>query len=144
MITAKEIETQYATLNENGEVVAFDFDGFNELVNTLYKDRTTIRAKNEKEIKAKKEVETAKLASVGKAYYNSLKLGDEFSYKDSKGTTWVAKKAETKSGSDATAACELVNPPENAKTAKRYPKVHTVVVPAEFVEALNASEEAVA
>ena len=137
MITAKEIEAQYATLNENGEVIAFDFDGFNELVNTLYKDRTTIRASNEEEIKAKKDLENAKLASIGKTYYNSLKEGDEFSYKDSKGTVWTATKISSKSGSDATAACELTNPPAGAKTAKRYPKFHTVVVPEEFLASLE-------
>ena len=142
MITAKEIEAQFTTLNEKGEVVAFDFDGFSALVTELYKDRTTIRENNKEEVKAQKTAENAKLAEVGKAYYDSLPLGAEFSYKDSKDVVHVATKIESKSGT--TAACKLV---ENAgKRSERYPKFHTVVVPAEFVEAYNAkkAEEAVA
>ena len=115
MITAKEIEAQFATLNENGEVVAFDFDAFSALVTELYKDRTTIRASNEEEIKAQKNAENAKLAEIGKAYYKSLKVGDEFSYKDSKGKIWKARKIETKSGTDSTAACELLELPVQRK-----------------------------
>ena len=146
MITAKEIEAQFTTLDSDGNVVAFDFDSFNALVTELYKDRTTIRASNEEEIKAQKNAENAKLAEIGKAYYKSLKVGDEFSYKDSKGKTWKGRKIETKSGTDSTAACELLELPEGSKKAARYPKFHTVVVPAEFAETYNAkkAEEAVA
>ena len=146
MITAKEIEAQFTTLDSDGNVVAFDFDGFSALVTELYKDRTTIRASNEEEIKAQKNAENAKLAEVGKAYYDSLEVGTEFSYKDSKGEVHLATKIETKSGTSSTAACKLVELPKDSKKAERYPKFHTVVVPAEFAEAYNAkkAEEAVA
>ena len=146
MITAKEIEAQFTTFNEKGEVAAFDFDNFSALVTELYKDRTTIRENNKEEVKAQKTAENAKLAEVGKAYYDSLKVGDEFSYKDSKDVVHVAKKIETKSGSSSTAACTLVKLPEGSKKAERYPKFHTVVVPAEFAEEYNSkkAEEAVA
>ena len=50
------------------------------------------------------------------------------------------KKISTKSGFDKRAACELVNPPAGAKSTKRYPAFHQVVVPV----AEESAEEVVA
>ena len=82
--------------------------------------------------KKAKDDEIAKFAEIGKAYYDSLAVGDEFEFRMASGNKFWGKKIETKSKSGSTAACELLTPPDGAKNTKRYPKFSQVVVPADF------------
>ena len=137
-MTMQDVISAFSTIDENGNVTAFDFASFDELVSSLVTERAKIRNDNKKAIKAQKEASREKDAEAGKAYYDSLAEGATFQYKSSDGTVIDAIKIKTKSGTGATAACELVNPPEGAKTKKRYPKFYQVVVP---VETANIADE---
>ena len=108
-----------------------DFDTYNKLVSGLVSARADKRKSNKDAIKAQKEERDAINGERGKAYYDSLEIGAEFEIETANGVVKVTK-IETKSKTGSTAACELINPPEGSKTAKRYPKFCKVVVPAEF------------
>ena len=128
-MTTQEIITSFATLNENGEVVSFNFADFDALVSELVTERAKIRKDNKEAIKAQKEANNETLAEIGKKYYDSLKVGDEFDYKTADGTVVHARKIETKSKSGNSAACEVLSGITCAKSNKRYPKFHQVIVP---------------
>jgi len=136
MLTVKEIVQSFSTFDENGTPLTFDFDAFDKVVTDLVSERATMRADAKTKAKEAKKAENAELGKVAKEYYDSLNEGDTFSYKDASGKIWEAKKITTKSGSDKRASCELINPPAGAKSTKRYPEFHQVVVP--------VAEEAVA
>ena len=133
-MNAQNVISAFATLNENREVVSFNFAEFDALVSTLVTERAKIRKDNKEAIKAQKEADNEALAETGKKFYDSLKVGDEFDYKTADGTIVHARKIETKSKSGNSAACEVLFGIECAKSNKRYPKFHQVIVP-------TASEE---
>jgi hypothetical protein len=128
-MNAQEIIASFATIDENGNVVSFNFAEFDNLVSTLVTERAKIRKDSKKAIKAEKEASNEKLAEVGKKFYDSLKVGDEFDYKTADGTVVHARKIEMKSKSGNSAACEVISGIECAKSNKRYPKFHQVIVP---------------
>ena len=130
-MNAQSIISSFATLNENNEVVSFNFADFDILVSELVTERAKIRKDNKEAIKAQKEADNEVLAKVGKDYYDALKVGEEFHYKTADGTEVLARKIETKSKSGNTAACEVISGIECAKSNKRYPKFHQVIVPTE-------------
>ena len=132
-MNAQNVISAFATLNENNEVVSFNFADFDALVSELVTERAKIRKDNKEAIKAEKEATNEVLAKAGKAYYNSLKVGEEFTYRTADGTEVLARKIETKSGSGNSAACEVISGIECAKSNKRYPKFYQVKVPAEQV-----------
>ena len=132
-MNAQSIISSFATLNENNEVVSFNFADFDILVSELVTERAKIRKDNKEAIKAQKEADNEALAKVGKDYYDALKVGEEFRYKTADGTEVLARKIETKSKSGNTAACEVISGIECAKSNKRYPKFYQVKVPAEQV-----------
>ena len=132
-MNAQNVISAFATLNENNEVVSFNFADFDALVSELVTERAKIRKDNKEAIKAQKEADNEALAKAGKAYYNSLKIGEEFIYRTADGTEVLARKIETKSKSGATAACEVISGIECAKSNKRFPKFHQVIVPSEQV-----------
>ena len=130
-MNAQSIISSFATLNENNEVVSFNFADFDILVSELVTERAKIRKNNKEAIKAQKEADNEALAKIGKSYYDALKVGEEFRYKTADGTEVLARKIETKSKSGNTAACEVISGIECAKSNKRYPKFHQVIVPTE-------------
>lgn len=133
-MTTQEIISAFATLDENGNVASFNFADFDNLVSELVTERAKIRKDNKEAIKAEKEANDKALDEVGKKYYDSLNEGDEFDYKTADGTVVHARKIKTKSGSGNSAACEVISGIECAKSNKRYPKFHQVIIP-------TASEE---
>ena len=130
-MNAQNVISAFATLNENNEVVSFNFAEFDALVSELVTERAKIRKDNKEALKAQKEADNEALAKAGKAYYDSLKVGEEFTYRTADGTEVLARKIETKSKSGNTAACEVISGIECAKSNKRYPKFHQVIVPTE-------------
>ena len=132
-MNAQNVISAFATLNENNEVVSFNFADFDALVSELVTERAKIRKDNKEAIKAEKEATNEVLAKAGKAYYDSLKVGEEFTYRTADGTEVLARKIETKSKSGSTAACEVISGIECSKSNKRYPKFHQVKVPTEQV-----------
>ena len=130
-MNAQSIISSFATLNENNEVVSFNFADFDILVSELVTERAKIRKDNKEAIKAQKEADNEVLAKVGKDYYNALKVGEEFRYKTADGTEVLVRKIETKSKSGNSAACEVISGIECAKTNKRYPRFYQVIVPTE-------------
>ena len=100
-MNAQSIISSFATLNENNEVVSFNFADFDILVSELVTERAKIRKDNKEAIKAEKEAANEVLA----------------------------RKIETKSKSGNSAACEVISGIECAKSNKRYPKFHQVIVP---------------
>lgn len=131
-MTMNEVVNAFAVKNENDEVISFDFASFDELVSELVTKRSEIRKSNKEAIKEQNIAEREELASAGKEYYDSLKEGAEFSYKNSKGDVIVAKKITPKAGGKS-AACEVIEGIKITKSAKRYPKFYQVIVPEEMV-----------
>ncbi len=127
-MNAQNVIEAFATKNEANEVTSFNFADFDELVSTLVTERAKIRKDNKEAIKAQKEADNAVLAEKGKAFYNSLKEGDEFTYKTADGTIVTARKILTKSGAGNSAACQVIAGIETGKSDKRYPKFHQVIV----------------
>ena len=130
-MNAQNVISAFATLDEEGKVVSFNFDDFDKLVSELVTERAKIRKENKEAIKAQKEANNAVLAESGKEFYNGLAEGAEFTYKTADGTLVHAKKIATKSGSGNSAACEVISGLVIAegKSAKRYPKFHQIVLP---------------
>lgn len=130
-MNAQNVISAFATLNENNEVVSFNFADFDKLVSELVTERAKIRKENKEAIKAQKEADNAVLAESGKAFYDGLAEGDVFTYKTADGTEVTARKITTKSGSGNSAACEVISGLTIAegKSAKRYPKFYQIVVP---------------
>ena len=130
-MNAQNVISAFATLDEEGKVVSFNFADFDKLVSELVTERAKIRKDNKQAIKAQKEADNAVLAESGKAFYDGLSKGAEFDYKTEDGTLDHAKKIATKSGSGNSAACEVLSGLVIAegKSAKRYPKFYQIVVP---------------
>ena len=130
-MNAQNVISAFATLNENGEVVSFNFADFDKLVSELVSERAKIRKDNKQAIKAQKEADNAVLADAGKKFYDGLAEGDVFTYKTADGTEVTARKIATKSGSGNSAACEVLSGLVIAegKSAKRYPKFYQIVLP---------------
>ena len=126
-MTMQEIVSTFATVDENGQVVSFNYDGFSNLVDELVETRKQLKKEQKEAEKAKKEADREVLAISGKEYYDSLNEGDVFSYKNAEGEILQARKIKTKSNTGTTAACELLEC--KTKTAKRYPKFWQVIVP---------------
>lgn len=127
-MNTQNVIAAFATLDADGKVASFDFASFDALVSELVTERAKIRKDNATAIKEQKKADSAVLAEAGKAYYNSLKVGDTFKVVIG-GEQVEVRKIATKSGSGASAACELVVS-AGGKTDKRYPKFDKVVVPA--------------
>ena len=127
-MNAQNVISSFATLNENNEVVSFNFADFDNLVSELVTERAKIRKENKEAIKAEKEAKNEELAKDGKEFYLALKVGDEFTYKTADGTEVLARKIETKSGVYNSAACEVISGIEIGKSNKRYPKFYQVVI----------------
>ena len=135
-------------INTSVEDVTIDgtlnIDAIVEIINGLKEVAKAAKAEAKEKAKEAKAENDAKQALIGKAYYNSLPIGATFTYTNADGDVIEGRKVETKSKSGSTAACELVNPPANAKTTKRYPKFHKVIVPSDFEMALDEAEEEIA
>lgn len=126
METQNIIDTIVASVTVDGNV---NLDALNEIIKGL-KDVASAEKKLAKErAKDEKLAKQAEDGEVAKTYYDSLSVGDVFSYRTSDGKVHEARKIETKSKTGATAACELINPPKDAKTTKRYPKFYQIVLP---------------
>ena len=115
-----------STKNEEGTVTAFDLETLDTVIAELRSARKEIAANNKEAAKAEKTAANAELAKAGKAYYDSLAVGDLFTYKTANGTVLKARKIETKSNSGKRASCELIEC--STKSAKRYPEFHQVIV----------------
>ena len=123
-------ETLHACGTWNGDVLqSFDWEALSEVTKALNNHLKT----HKEQVKETAKKEKAELAVGGKAYYNSLKVGAEFSYKSADGVVHRAKKIETKSDSGLRAACELLEC--ETKSAKRYPTFDQVIVPVQSVQA---------
>lgn len=125
---------ELTTLVMNGVVNdgTVDIDRLQIILKELNEQKKTLKEQIKKEQKDKTTLEREAAGKIGLAYYNSLNVGDEFYYVSASGEEFAAIKIDTKTKTKSTAACELVNPPANAKTAKRYPRFWQVKVPAEF------------
>ena len=127
-----EVMMGLSDVDSNGNVTAIDIDGMTELVKMIQ-----AKKKELKDLVAEKEKETKKAINAeksidGKAYYDSLAVGDTFEYKDAKGKIWTVEKIETKSKSGLSAACKVnedVRIANNWKKAEKYPKFYQIVIP---------------
>lgn len=128
-MNAQSVVSAFATKNEEGAVVSFDFAEFDKLVSELVTERAKIRKENKEVIKAQKKADNEVLSAEGKKIYDALKVGEEFDYKTADGTVVHARKIETKSKAGLSAACEVISGIEIAagKSAKRYPKFYQLV-----------------
>jgi len=129
-MNAQSVVSSFATLDEAGKVIGFNFAEFDKVVSELVTERAKIRKDNKAAIKAQRDADNEALAVEGKKFYDGLAIGAEFSYKTADGTIVTAKKIETKSGAGKSAACEVIDGLEIAdgKSAKRYPKFYQVLV----------------
>lgn len=130
-MNTQSVVAAFATKDEAGKVVAFDFAEFDKLVSELVTERAKIRKENKEAIKNEKEAMREALSEPAKKFYDGLAVGEEFDYKTADGTIVHAKKIETKSGAGKSAACEVISGIEIAdgKSPKRYPKFYQLVVP---------------
>ena len=126
-------ETLHACGTWNGDVLqSFDWEALSEVAKALNNYLKAHKEQVKETAKKEKEEKKAKLAVGGKAYYNSLGVGAEFSYKSADGVIHKARKIETKSDSGLRAACELLEC--ETKSAKRYPAFDQVIVPVQSVQ----------
>jgi hypothetical protein len=128
-MNAQSVVSSFATLDEQGKVIGFNFAEFDKVVSELVTERAKIRKENKEVIKAQKKADNEALSVEGKKIYDALKVGDEFDYKTADGTVVHARKIETKSKAGLSAACEVISGIEIAdgKSAKRYPKFYQLV-----------------
>ena len=112
---------------ENDVVTSVDFEMLDKAIADVRAMRKELKEQFKEAEKAAKVAANAKLAKAGKAFYDSLAIGDEFEYKTADGTVLKARKIETKSNSGKRASCELIEC--STKSAKRYPEFHQVIVP---------------
>ena len=112
---------------ENGEVTSVNFYMLDKAIADVRAMRKELKEQFKETEKAAKVAANAKLAKAGKAFYDSLAIGEEFEYKKADGTILKARKIETKSNSGKRASCELVEC--STKSAKRYPEFYQVIVP---------------
>lgn len=126
-------EALHACGTWNGDVLqSFDWEALSEVAKALNNYIKAHKEQVKETAKKEKAEKKAELAVGGKAYYNSLKVGAEFSYKSADGVVHRAKKIETKSDSGLRAACELLE--YETKSAKRYPTFDQVIVPVQSVQ----------
>ena len=119
-------------VDANGNVTAIDIDGMTELVKMIQAKKKELKDLVAEQNKEAKKEANAELAAAGKAYYDSLAIGDTFSYKDAKGNVWEVEKIETKSTSGLSAACKVsdeIRIANNWKKAEKYPKFYQIVIP---------------
>ena len=119
-------------VDANGNVTAFDIDGMTELVKMIQAKKKELKDLVAEQNKEAKKEANAELAAAGKAYYDSLAIGDTFSYKDAKGNVWEVEKIETKSKSGLSAACKVsdeIRIANSWKKAEKYPKFYQIVIP---------------
>ena len=121
---------------ENGEVTSVNFYMLDKAIADIRSLRKELKEQFKEAEKAEKEAVNAKFGKIGKAYYDSLAVGEEFSYKKSDGTVLVATKIETKSNSGKRASCALVE--NTGKTPNRYPEFYQVVDPADWTMQASA------
>lgn len=133
VMTTSSVIGSFATLNEKGEVIAFDFNSFDKLVSDLVTERAKIRKDNADEVKAQKKASAEEKAVIGKEYFLTLKVGDHF-FVEIGGNIVEVEKIATKSGSNNSASCKLVVS-AGGKTDNRYPKFDKVAVPEEWLKA---------
>lgn len=127
---AKSVIANFASTNENGEIVSFDLEGLDTLIAELRSEAKVIREKNKDALKEQKEANKAVAAEAGKEYYNSLKVGDQFEILISGKPVRVTKIA-TKSKTSNSAACAIVDwTKDMGSTPNRYLGFDKVVVPA--------------
>ena len=67
-------------MNEDGSVVSVNFDVLDKAIADVRALRKELASKNKELLKAEKEAANAELGKIGKAYYDSLAIGEEFSY----------------------------------------------------------------
>ena len=124
------------SMNEDESVASVNFDVLDKAIADVRALRKELKEQFKEVEKAEKEAANAEFGKIGKAYYDSLAVGSEFSYKKSDGTILVATKIETKSNSGKRASCALV---ENiGKTPNRYPEFYQVIVPADWTIEVSA------
>ena len=114
---------------ENGEVTSVNFDVLDKAIADVRSLRKELNEQFKESAKEAKKLANEEAGKPAKEYYDSLAVGDEFSYKDAKGNVLRARKIETKSNSGKRASCELIEC--STKSAKRYPEFHQVIVPTE-------------
>ena len=127
-----EVMMGLSDVNENGEITAIDIDGMTELVKMIQAKKKELKEAFAEQTKEAKKAENAELAKTGKAYYDSLAIGDTFQYRDAKGKIWNVTKIETKSNSGLSAACKVSEDDRianNWKKAEKYPKFYQIVIP---------------
>ena len=112
---------------ENDVVTSVDFEMLDKAIADVRAMRKELKEQFKEVEKAEKAAANAELAKAGKAFYDSLAIGDEFEYKTADGTVLKARKIETKSNSGKRASCELIEC--STKSAKRYPEFHQIIVP---------------
>lgn len=127
---AKSVIANFASTNENGEIVSFDLEGLDTLIAELRSEAKVIREKNKDALKEQKEANKAVAAEAGKAFYDSLAIGQEFDILIGGKATRVTKIA-TKSKTSNSAACAIVGwTKDMGSTPNRYLGFDKVVVAA--------------
>lgn len=111
---------------ENDVVTSVDFDMLDKAIADVRALRKELKEQFKETEKAEKAAVNAELGKAGKAYYDSLAIGDEFEYRAADGTVLKARKIKTKSNSGKRASCELLE--YSTKSAKRYPEFYQVIV----------------
>ena len=106
-----------------------DLETLKELIQELSEVKKAKAEEAKATLKANKEALGAEADARGKAYYDTLSVGDVFSITNSKGDVVELRKIETKSGSGNSAAGELVIPV--GKNPNRYPRFRQVNIPTE-------------
>ena len=127
-----EVMMGLSDVDSNGNVTAIDIDGMTELVKMIQAKKKELKEAFAEQVKEAKKAENAEKSIDGKAYYDSLAIGDTFEYKDAKGKIWSVTKIETKSNSGLSAACKVsedVRIANNWKKAEKYPKFYQIVLP---------------
>ena len=114
---------------ENGEVTSVNFEMLDKAIAEVRSLRKELNEQFKEAAKEAKKLANEEAGKSAKAYYDSLPIGAEFSYKDAKGNVLKARKIETKSNSGKRASCELIEC--STKSAKRYPEFYQVIVPTE-------------
>ena len=121
--------TQSVVVAENGEVTSVNFEMLDKAIAEVRSLRKELNEQFKEAAKEAKKLANEEAGKSAKAYYDSLPIGAEFSYKDAKGNILKARKIETKSNSGKRASCELIEC--STKSAKRYPEFYQVIVPTE-------------
>ena len=114
----------FGSFDVNG---SFDLNGLDALITELRAMAKDKRAEMKDALKAQKDAEKENKSEVGKSYYNSLKIGDEFKIIIG-GKEVEVVKIETKSKSKSSAACMIKNWNGEGKSPNRYLGFDKVVI----------------